>query len=206
MRGTDLVNGSVRQDQFLGHNMIRRRAVNRNPRPGGIIRDHAADGGARAGGDVRAETKPVRVEEPVQLIEHDPRSSANGACLEIQISDLAVVAREFDNQSVADGAARKSATGAARSDGNVCVGRGHDYGAGLPGATRKRHGGRFQLIKRCVSGVELARQVVKRYFAISGGKRGSLRGSHRDKERLRRTPRRAKLERSSVAAAALWAE
>ena len=41
--------------------------------------------GARAGGDVRAETKSVRLEKRVELIEHNARADADRARFEIQI-------------------------------------------------------------------------------------------------------------------------
>ena len=124
--GADLMNGAVGHHQLLRDHVVRGRAVNRDARAGRIVRDHAADGGARAGGDVRAETKSVRLEKGVELIEDNAGAGADGARFEIQIGDLAVVAREFDDQSVADRAAGQTGARAARSHGNAGIRRSRD--------------------------------------------------------------------------------
>src|SRR5260370_40339748 len=86
---------AVRQNNFGRKNMIGSRAVNRNARTGRIICDHAADGGARAGRDVRAETKSVRTEKRVQLIEHHTGPEADAAIVDVEIVDLAIVSRQI---------------------------------------------------------------------------------------------------------------
>ena len=105
MRGTNRLNAPIRHDQFLRDDVIRGRAVNRDARAGRIVRDHAADRRARARGHIRAETKTVRLEEGIKLIEHNTGAGADRAGLEIQIGDLAIVARELDDQSIANRAA-----------------------------------------------------------------------------------------------------
>src|SRR5437868_4479673 len=72
---------------------------------------------ASAGGNVRPKTETVRFEKRVQLIEHHAGAGADCARFEIQLGDLAVVAKELNNQSVADRAARQTGARAARSDG-----------------------------------------------------------------------------------------
>ena len=71
--------------------MVGRGAVDRNVRPGRIVRDHAAERGARAGRDIRSETKAVRPQERVELIEHNAGADAHRTIIDIQIEDLAVV-------------------------------------------------------------------------------------------------------------------
>src|SRR5437588_12956478 len=73
---------SVRQNNFGRKNMIGSRAVDWNARTGRIVCDHTADGGARAGRDVGAETKSVRIEKSIQLIEHDTRDDSDAVVCE----------------------------------------------------------------------------------------------------------------------------
>src|SRR5438046_6163932 len=111
--------------------MIGSGAVDRNARPGRIVCDHAADGGARAGRNVGAETKSVRIEKRIQLIEHDTGADADAAILDVEIDDLAIVAREIDDQSFANRVPDQAGAGAARCDGNVILGGGLVIGASL---------------------------------------------------------------------------
>src|SRR5207237_8008235 len=92
---------SVRQNNFGRKNMIGSGAVDRNARTGRIICDHAADGGARAGRDVGAETKSVRIKKRIQLIEHNTGADADAAIVDVEVVDLAIVARDIDDQSLA---------------------------------------------------------------------------------------------------------
>ena len=113
MRGTNRLNAPIRHDQFLRDDVIRRRSVNRNARAGGIVRDHAADRRARARGHIRAKTKTVRLEKRVELIEDNTRAGVNGARVQIQLGDLAIVARELDDQSIANRATGQTGASAA---------------------------------------------------------------------------------------------
>ena len=62
----------------------------------------------------------------VELIQHDAGPDADRARFQIQIGDLTIVAREIDDQTLADRSAGKAAAGAARRDGKAGVGRGED--------------------------------------------------------------------------------
>src|SRR5947209_1518115 len=102
---------AVRQNNFGRKNVIGSRAVDRNVRTGRIVCDHAADGGARAGRDVGAETKSVRLEKRIQLIEHHTGADADAAIVDVEIVDLAIVTRKIDDQSFADRIADQAGAG-----------------------------------------------------------------------------------------------
>src|SRR5881394_4015495 len=125
--------------------MIGSRAVDWNARTGRIVCDHAADGGARAGRNVGAETKSVRIEKRVQLIEHDTGADADAAIVDVEIVDLAIVAREIDDQSFTNRISDETCSGAARSDGNIFIGSGFDDCAGFLGADWKGDAERLDL-------------------------------------------------------------
>ena len=162
-------------DAAIGHDdgerqhVVRRDAVKGNVGAGGIIGNHAAERRAGTGGDIRPETKSVRFEESVELIQHDARADADGAFFQVQIGNAAVVAGEIYDETLAERATDEAGARAARNDRHRGIGGRADDGGGLIGGARKGDRRRFDLINRGVGGVKLARQVVKRDVAIRGG-------------------------------------
>ena len=172
--GADFHHAPVAGYNFQHADVIRRRAINRRVRAGRIVGNHAAQRRARTGRHVRAETESVRMQKIVQLIQHHARADADGAAFQVQVVDVPVVAREINDQAVADGSARKARARAARNDRHARLRRRLDDGAGLVRAAGKRHGQRLDLVNRRVRGVELARQIVKGDFANRRLQRGQL--------------------------------
>src|SRR5256885_524205 len=120
-----------------------------------------ADGGARAGGDVGSKTKSVRLEKRVQLIEDDTGAGAHAAFVDVEIVDLAIVAREIDDQSFADSVSNQAGTGAARRDRNVFIGRGFNDRARVLRAGWEGDAKRLDLVNRSVSGLKLADEILE---------------------------------------------
>jgi len=89
--GANALDSPIRHHDFQRHHVIGGCPVNRNTRPGGIIGDHSAERCARAGGHVRPETKPVRFEEGIELVEHHSGTDAHRSTFEVEIIDLAIV-------------------------------------------------------------------------------------------------------------------
>src|SRR6266446_10856140 len=143
--------GSSIDKNDLGRNdMVRGRAVNWDVCAGGIVRDHPAEGGAGTGRHVWAETKSVRLEKRIQLIEHDTGADAHGAIFDVELGDLAIVPRKIDNQSFADRVADQTCACAARDNRNACVGRCTNNGRGLLRAFGKGRANRLDLINRSI--------------------------------------------------------
>ncbi len=164
-RRTDLNSSAVGQNDFGRNDMIGSGPVNWNTCAGRIVRDHAADGRARAGRNVGTETKPVRFEKRVYLIEHNAGADTDAAIVDVEIVDLAIVAREIDDQSFADGVPDQAGAGPARSDGNVFIGRGFDDCTRFLRAGGKGYSERLNLINGSVSGVKLASEIIATYVA-----------------------------------------
>ena len=162
---TDNDDPTVGQNDFRRKNVIGSRAVDWNVRAGRIVRDHAADGGARAGSDVGPKTKSVRLEKRVQLIEDDTGAGAHAAFVDIEIVDLAIVAREIDDQSFADRVSNQAGTGAARRDRNVFIGRDFNDRARVLRAGWEGDAKRLDLVNRSVSGVKLAGEIIETHVA-----------------------------------------
>src|SRR5207244_4222360 len=120
----------------------------RHVRAGGIVRDHSADRRAGTGRDIRPETKSVRLEKPIELVEHDACADTDGAILDVEIVDFAVVAREIDDQPIADRVTDETRARAARGHRNVFVGRGFDHRARLLSVAREYHTAWLDLINQ----------------------------------------------------------
>src|ERR1035437_7360421 len=116
----------------------------------------------------------MRMEKIVQLVQHDTRADANGLAFQVKIVNVAVVAREINNKTVANGSARKTRSRAARNDRYTRLRRRLDDGAGLVRAAGKRHGQRLDLVNGRIRRVDLARQIVKGDVAIRRLQRGQL--------------------------------
>jgi hypothetical protein len=121
----------------------------------------------------------VRLEKRIQLIEHDAGADAHREMVEVEIVDLAIVPREIDDQSFADGVADQAGTRAARRHRNILI-RGYaNHGARFRRAPRKGDAGRFDLVNRCVGGVKLPRQIIEPDGAPGAAKLFFLSRSHR---------------------------
>ena len=74
---TNLCDSSISQNNLSRQYVISGRSIKRRARSGGIVRDHSANGGARTRRNVRAETKTVRLQKIVQLIQHHAGADAH---------------------------------------------------------------------------------------------------------------------------------
>ena len=176
LRRGGLGDAAVGQDDFKGENVIGGKAVEGDMGAGGVVGNHAAQSGARTCGDIRAETKAVRLEEVVELVEDHAGADAHGAAFEVERGDLAVMAGEINDHTRADRAAGQTGAGAARDNVEAGLRRGADDGSGLGGAAREGDGAGFDLIKGSIGGVKLAGEVVEGDITIGGGKGGDLLG------------------------------
>ena len=153
-------------------------AVNRATRTGGIVGDHSAQRGARAGCYIRSETKIVRLQEIVELVQHDAGADADAALFKIKTGDLPVVTREFNDQSFADGVPDETCTRASRSNRYARIGGRANDCARLLHVARKRYPERLDFINRSVGRIKLSREIVETRVASGLPYLLFLRGSH----------------------------
>src|SRR5438477_7917995 len=95
--------------------MVKRGAINRGSSAARIIGDHTAQRRSRAGGHVRPEAKSVRTQEFIQIIQDHAGPYPDRTPLQIKIDNLAIVAREIDDQAITDSTADQARSGAARN-------------------------------------------------------------------------------------------
>src|SRR5213082_2199749 len=174
----DGFNATIRHHNLQRDHVIGCCAVNRATRTGGIVGDHSAQRGARAGCYIRSETKIVRLQEIVELVQHDAGADADAALFKIKTGDLPVVTREFNDQSFADGVPDETCTRASRSNRYARIGCGANDCARLPRIFWKCHTERLDLINGSVSRIKLSRQIVETCVASGLPYLLFLRGSH----------------------------
>jgi hypothetical protein len=171
---------STREHDIQPRDMIPRGAVHQGMRAAGIVRDHSANRRPRAGGHIRSETKSVRMQKMIQLIEDDSCADVHRAALQINVRDLLVVTREINDQPLAESASSEAGTRAAWNDGNARLARGLDNGASLFRAPGKSDSQGLDLIDGSVSRIQLPREIVEGDLAIHRRERRDLlSGSHR---------------------------
>src|SRR2546430_16866006 len=98
----DFFDSSIGQDNLGCKHMVGRCSVKRCARAGRIVRDHSADGCARTSRHIRPETKAVRFQKSVQLIQYHACAHAHATFFEFELRYPAIMPREIDDQSVAD--------------------------------------------------------------------------------------------------------
>ena len=97
MHWADLLDPAIGHHDFERNNVIGGRAVNWATRTGRIIGDHSTERCAGTGCDIRAETKSVRLQKIVELIQHNASADMHAAFFKIDVGDLPVVARKIDD-------------------------------------------------------------------------------------------------------------
>ena len=107
---------TVLQHGLEPQHVIRGLAVHQRPLPRGICVDHAAQGGAVGGGEIRREEVAVGFEVGVELILHHPGLGPHPALLQINFQDLVHMAREIDDNAAAQGLTIGAGTAAAREE------------------------------------------------------------------------------------------
>src|SRR5438552_2048253 len=178
MLWSDRFDAAVRHDNFQRDHVIGCCAVDRATRTGRIIGDHSAKRGARAGCYVRSETESVRLQEIVELVQHNAGPDAGAALFKIETGDLPVVTREFNDQSSADRVPDETCSRASRSHRHGRVGCGANDCARLLRVARKRDAERLDLINGGVSRIKLSREIVETRVASGLPYLLFLRGSH----------------------------
>ncbi len=99
----------VDREQIVDHDAVADRAG-----AAGVVGGHAAQRRARAGRDVDREEQPVRLQEAVQPIEHEPRLDPDGALPGVELEHPIEVLRVVDHQAGADRLAGLGRAAAAR--------------------------------------------------------------------------------------------
>ncbi len=179
--------GAVHQDGVDGLDVVDHDAVVDRPAAAGVVRRHAADGGARGGRHVDREQPAPGLELRVEVVEHDARLDRDLVGRLVVVRDLAQIFGAVQHQGGVHGLAALRGAAAARQDRDALLaGDLHGHPQVLLGA-RNHHADRLDLVDRGVGRVAAAAERVEQHLALdlateAGGERGiadaGLQGRH----------------------------
>ena len=156
---------AVRQHGIDRKHVLARVAVAQRTRAAGIVAHHAADGGARGGGDVDRKPQPVRAQPAIELVEHDAGLDRAALAGDVERQHMIEIFRAVDDQRGIHGLAGLRGAGAARQHAHALLARERERMLGLFHRARRDHADRHDLIVRRVGGVAPARERIEVHLA-----------------------------------------
>ena len=155
---------TVRQHRVDRDHVVAHGAVAHGAATAGIVAGHAADGGARGGGNIDREPEPVGFKLPVEIVEHDAGLHRAAGALDVEIEDAGEVFRAVHHQRLADRLTGLRGAAAARQHADA-VGAGKlNCPLGLLHGARHHHADRHDLVMRGVGGIAPAREAVETHL------------------------------------------
>ena len=165
---TQVRDGSVAQGDVQIEHVVNRLAVQHRSGAAGVVADHAADGGAVGGRDVRREAQPVGEQPGVQLVEHDARFDPRPALVGVHLEDAVEVLGRVELQPGADRLTGLRGAAAARRDRDAVAARDRDGADDVLARADDDDAGRIDLIDAGVGRVQRSGDGVEADFAVEG--------------------------------------
>ena len=106
----------IHRQRIVAHGAVAQRTA-----AAGIVAGHAADGGARGGGDVDRKPQPVLLELAVEVVEHDAGFDHAGPAFNIKREEAVQVLGKVDDYAIVDGLAALRGAAAARGNDHALV-------------------------------------------------------------------------------------
>ena len=147
-------------EDVIDHDAVADRA-----RPAGIVAGHAAKRSAGACRDVDRVEQAVRLEMPVQLIEHDARLDPDGLVVGLEIADAVQMAGAVEHQALADGLPRLRGAAAARQKRDALCARDRKCGFEIRFRLRADDADRLDLVDRRIRAVAPAIEFFEQDIA-----------------------------------------
>ncbi len=156
---------AVRQDGVDREHVLARVAVAQRARAARIVARHAADGGARGGGDIDREPEAVGLEGAVEVVEHDAGLDGAAPARDVEVEHAVQIFRAVDHQRPVDRLPALRGSAAARQHGDALLARERDGALGLGEGARQHDPKRHHLVLGGVGGVAPAGERVEADFA-----------------------------------------
>ena len=137
-------------------------------RAGGVVGDHAADGGAAGGGNVGREAQAQWRQLRVQLIQHDARLDAHPALFRVHFEHAVEVFRDVDLQAGRRSPARLRRAAAAQGDRTAEAPADLERAQNVLAMPGDHHAQRLDLVDAGVGGIERAGDGVEADLAFDG--------------------------------------
>src|SRR3979409_2571673 len=127
----------------------------------GIVAGHAADGGARGGGNIDRKPQAMFLKLPVEVVEHDPRFDYAGTIFDVKRDDAVQMFGKIDDDAVIDGLAALRRPAAARRDDPAFVTGDAERPQRLVHGPGDHHAERQHLIERGVGRIAAAVERIE---------------------------------------------
>ena len=135
-------------------------------RAGGVVRDHAAYGGAARGGNVGRKTQAERRQLRIQFIQHDAGFHADPPLVRIHFQHAVVVFRNVDLQAGPDRLAALRRAAAAHGDGAAVTPANLQAAQNVLAIPGNDHAHRLNLVDAGIGGIERARNRIEADLAF----------------------------------------
>ena len=110
------------------------------------------------GRDIDRKPQPVRLELPVEIVEHDAGLDRAAGALDVEVEDPREIFRAIDDQRFADGLPGLRRSAAARQHRRALAARNRYRPIGFFNGARRHHADRHDLVVRRIGGVAAARE------------------------------------------------
>ena len=157
--------GAVGECGIHGQCVVAHGAVAQRAPAAGIVAGHAADGGARGGGDIDRKPQAVFFQLPVEIVEHDAGLDPTGSSFHVERNDAVQVFGKIDHQPVIDGLAALRSAAAARGDDPPVIACNRQRPQRLVHAAGHNHARGHDLIERGVGRVATAAERIEQHVA-----------------------------------------
>ena len=160
--GAEMRLRSVGEDRVDRQHVLARIAVAQRARAAGIVAGHAADGGARGGGDIDRKPQAVRLQGAVEIVEHDAGLDHAAASRDVELQHAVEIFRAIQDQRMIDRLPALRGAAAARQHGDALFLRDRYRAIGFLDRSGRDHADRHHLIMRGIGGIAAAGERSKR--------------------------------------------
>ena len=157
----------IREHRVHRPDIVHHLAVTDGSRPATVVGRHAANGRPAAGGDINGKEQPVRIEQSIELVEHNSGLHHRPSCFRIHRNEAVEVFADINDDAFTNRLPALRGAATPHRHRNACVvgdaeGRQHV----LLGFWH-HHAQRFDLIDRSIGAVKPPRKVVKEHLSGS---------------------------------------
>ena len=141
---------------------------------GGIVRDHAADGGPVGGGDIRRELQAMRLDMVIEFIQHAARLDPDPAFISVDFQNAIEVFGKIENDAGADRLACLRSSAPPRGDRHAKLSADLRYRPHVVRSFRYDDTERHDLVDAGIGRIQGTVEPVKTDFARDGGRQPQL--------------------------------
>ncbi len=152
----EAMTGAIGQDGLDCAHVVSHQAVADGLGATGVVAGHTADSATRVRRGIDREKQPMGLQDRIEVREHEARLDQGGACLRVDVENVAKVFGAVDNDGAVDGLAALTGAAAARQHGNTGFAGDGKRGGDIVDGFGHDHADGFDLVNRGVGGIAAA--------------------------------------------------